>query len=162
MFLILIFINAFYDCLYIFINIEFNLLTGICAKGLYAFIRTFSVPHSWVAPHFWRRMRSVELRIESDGMCVYKCVWKHQARATDERLTGGRHTCFPLERFCCQLPFGKHFSLLLCYPYNCITYITLVSSLFNVKIYWMHLVKCKTQTVMKFSHHSDRFTSEMQ
>lgn len=95
-------------------------------------------------------------------VCAFINVPESTKRATGERLTGGRHTCFPLERFCCQLPSGKHFSLLLCYPYNCITYSTLVSSLFNVQIYWMHLVKRKAQTIMKFSHHSDRFTSEMQ
>ncbi len=35
-------------------------------------------------------------------------------------------------------------------------------SLFNVKIYSMHLVKHKAQTLMKFSQHSDLLTSEMQ
>lgn len=122
-----------------------HLLTGICAKR----IRTFSALPSWVAPLFWCWKRTVEFRMESADVGL---------KAPSERLMR-RNTCLPWERFCCQLPSGKHFSLL---SFNCITYSTLVSSLFNVQIYWMHLVKRKAQTVMKFSHYSDRFTSEMQ
>lgn len=161
---ILIYINACYDCLYIFRNVELIYwLVTFMLKGLYAHISRFShqfcLHQSPLTFAVGWDPRNFEL---NPMLCVFIRAVPGLNAASERRLTQGANTCLPWERFCCQFPSGKQFSLLSLYPYNCITYSTLVSSLFNVQISWMHLVKRKAQTVMKFSHHSDRFTSEMQ